>query len=76
MADAIEQRFTFDKIADLYDVARRHGRLQTCLEPHPRETLSRRNGDGHPAQHAAQGSLGSIEIPMGIDEYHANAQWF
>ena len=58
----------------LDDVARRHGGLQTGLDPHPREALPGGDGDGHSSQHAAQRSLGSVEIAVGIDEDHRDAQ--
>src|SRR5256885_1297163 len=60
--------------AHLDDVARRHGGLQTGLEPHPREALPGGDGHGHPSQHAAQRSFGSVEIAVGIDKDHRDAQ--
>src|SRR5207253_10835025 len=60
--------------AYLHDVPSGHRRLEAGLEPYPRKALPGSDGDRHSAEHAAQRSLRSVEIPVSIDENHADAQ--
>src|SRR5438445_3441213 len=56
------------------DVARRKCGFKARLETYTREALPGGDCDGHSAKHAAQRGLGSVEITMRVDEYHAYAQ--
>src|SRR5438445_9242525 len=56
------------------DVARRKCGFKARLETHTREALPGGDCDGHSTKHAAQRGLGSVEITMGVDEYHAYAE--